>query len=386
MDRPELMIHILDDFNDDNILTTLQYKPKKVVFLRDNTKELLEVFRDVKEFLRNRISGLIVEDLTYNDECYKSIIDVIDSVVDKKPIIHLSEVDEPLAVVMLAHRAWKNGLKLLVSNYTNEKIYELLPDGTCIENETELNLSINDLIEFSGGKIVTDASIDLNKDIYFEYIDWIVANFRKYNKIKYIFRNPHRVSSNTSHPLDVNINLYGLDQMEVSIIYEHLQLFKKNNWITILKDNKGVGIELRAKNDQIKSLVICSGLWLELLTYKVIKEANLADDLKIGVRFIWNTEMDLVENELDILFTVDNRLFCISCKDTPNYESAQLNELQVYAEQIGGEDAVKALVTTREPRKATTINRADEMDIDIITFDGNVDKFQKAIKDFIESV
>ena len=109
MDRPELMIHILDDFNDDNILTTLQYKPKKVVFLRDNTKELLEVFRDVKEFLRNRISGLIVEDLTYNDECYKSIIDVIDSVVDKKPIIHLSEVDEPLAVVMLAHRAWKNG-------------------------------------------------------------------------------------------------------------------------------------------------------------------------------------------------------------------------------------------------------------------------------------
>ena len=95
------------------------------------------------------------------------------------------------------------------------------------------------------------------------------------------------------------------------------------------------------------------------------------------MKFAWNREQDSVENELDVVFMRDNRLYCISCKDTSTYESAQLNELEVYSEQIGGQDSVKALVTTEEPRKSTVMDRAEEMGIEIIILNGDIEKFKR---------
>jgi hypothetical protein len=77
-------------------------------------------------------------------------------------------------------------------------------------------------------------------------------------------------------------------------------------------------------------------------------------------------------------------LVCISCKDTEKYDVEELNELEVYAEHLGGRKVTKILVSTQKPERGEMIyQRAEEMGIHIVLFDGDVsvlkNKLQKAL-------
>lgn len=62
-----------------------------------------------------------------------------------------------------------------------------------------------------------------------------------------------------------------------------------------------------------------------------------------------------------------------------------LNELNVYASKIGGENAYKILVATKEPIKEPVKMRAKEMGIHLVIFDGNEKKFINTIKNIIKN-
>ena len=71
-------------------------------------------------------------------------------------------------------------------------------------------------------------------------------------------------------------------------------------------------------------------------------------------------------------------------KDSDKYDEDALNELQVYSERLGGRNAIKILVATKQPVKKTVLDRAKEMNINIVILDKNIDIFKKVLIDLIK--
>ena len=123
-----------------------------------------------------------------------------------------------------------------------------------------------------------------------------------------------------------------------------------------------------------------AGSWLEALTYSCIKEIKEVNNAISGMLFVWEEEIQ-VQNELDVVASVNSHLVCISCKDTDKYDVEQLNELEVYSEHLGGRKVTKILVSTQKPERGEMIyQRAEEMGIKIVLFNGDVDCFKNRTK------
>lgn len=139
-------------------------------------------------------------------------------------------------------------------------------------------------------------------------------------------------------------------------------------------------IEVKFKNDYLKPFIFKTGTWLEFATRLIISEIEGIDEVKSGLVFLWDYSNSIIKNEVDVVAVKDSVVSCISCKDSEKYDEDALNELNVYALKIGGEDANKILVATKEPIKNTIKERAKEMNISLIIFDGNEEEFKKEIK------
>ena len=124
------------------------------------------------------------------------------------------------------------------------------------------------------------------------------------------------------------------------------------------------------------------GTWLEVLTKNIIEEIKSIDDIKSGLLFLWNDKESRIKNELDVVAIKDSVLICVSCKDSKKYDEVALNELNVYSEQLGGENVIKILVATQPPIKSSISKRAKEMGINLVVFDGN----KKAFKEELEKI
>ena len=120
------------------------------------------------------------------------------------------------------------------------------------------------------------------------------------------------------------------------------------------------------------------------ITTLVVQSIEDIDEVKSGLTFYWGDDLKRVRNELDVVAIRDSVLICISCKDSDKYDEDALNELQVYSERLGGKNAIKILVATKQPVKKTVLDRAKEMNINIVTLDKNIDIFKKALIDLIK--
>ena len=149
----------------------------------------------------------------------------------------------------------------------------------------------------------------------------------------------------------------------------------------LLKDNK---IVVNFNNEYIKAFIFKSGTWLEIATNTLIRKIKEIDESKNGLVFLWNDENKSVRNEVDVVAVKDSIPICISCKDSDKYNEVALNELNVYGEKIGGKNAIKILVATKEPIKQTVRTRAKEMGIKLVIFDGDENKFIKTISEIIK--
>ena len=157
---------------------------------------------------------------------------------------------------------------------------------------------------------------------------------------------------------------------------------REKNEVEFIEDKDN--IEVLFKNDYLKGFIFKSGTWLEVLTTLVVQSIEDIDEVKSGLTFYWGDDLKRVRNELDVVAIRDSVLICISCKDSDKYDEDALNELQVYSERLGGKNAIKILVATKQPVKKTVLDRAKEMNINIVTLDKNIDIFKKALIDLIK--
>ena len=142
-------------------------------------------------------------------------------------------------------------------------------------------------------------------------------------------------------------------------------------------------IKVSFNNEYLKSFIFKSGTWLEIVTNNLISEIKEIDEVKSGLMFFWNDKSKRVRNEVDVVAVKDSVVICISCKDSDKYNENALNELDVYSSKIGGKNVYKILVATKEPLKASVTQRAKEMGISLVIFDGNEEKFKKKIQGII---
>jgi hypothetical protein len=237
-------------------------------------------------------------------------------------------------------------------------------------------------LKVQGAKFFLQSTDLFNKANVQKFIDYIIKNYELWNDFKMTLIQSNIAQNNDSLTNRAIISLKGINNEDRKEYYKLLTKFKELNLINFTyKDDEQVVIYFN--NSEIKTLFLKTGTWLEVLVYKIVKEIKAVDDVQSGVLFLWDNEVRNVKNEIDVLASVKSQLVYISCKDTSKYDDGTLNELQVYAEQLGGDDVKKILVATKPSYKRSTFSRAEEMGIHIVIFDGNVEKLKNNLQSVI---
>ncbi len=372
------LICFFDKYNGASIYAAINLKPKNIIFISDDEEAILDDFENIKEHLLSKLPLVTVENRILNNVSYKDLSDLIISYSQKDTVINLSRGSRLLN--LLAFKICEEkGYIAVFSNMDNEVILDLTSkEPTPIEFPLQ-EMNVEDLIASAGGKILNDNTKFYNDKKINDMMIYIMSNYKMWLNLKYILRNNLYIQYSEFYPLSVTMNTRIIDKFS-----EYMPFFKKCQELGILKLSKGKhnSLMLEFANHDYKSFLFKAGTWLEIIAYKAVKSINSMEDVRAGVVFLWDSDKEKLKNEADVLATANSQLIYISCKDTQNYDEIALNELEVYAEKIGGENAIKILVATSPPTKNTTMLRAEEMGIKIIIFHGN----QQLLRDSLKAI
>lgn len=375
------LINLLDDFNEQNAIAVLNLNPQKVIFLYQNNKEDFEEFETIKSYLKDKLREVDIEGIPIDEVKSKYIEPIIIKYSGEDTVINLAGGSRLMSLI--AYRAAeKHKITSIFVDIENESILNLT-DNSIYKLDIELeDLQVKDFVESTGGKILLQSTDLFNKVNVQEFVDYIIKNYELWNDFKMTLIQSNIAQNNDSLMNRATINLSGINNEDMKEYHNLLTKFRELKLINFTyKDDEQV--VLYFNNSEIKTLFLKTGTWLEVLVYKIVKEIKEVDDVRSGVLFLWDNEVRDVKNEIDVLASVKSQLVYVSCKDTSKYDDETLNELQVYAEQLGGADVKKILVATKPSHKRSTFSRAEEMGIHIIIFDGNVERLKSKLQSII---
>ncbi|GMQ56002.1 hypothetical protein AN1V17_03940 [Vallitalea sediminicola] len=366
------LINILDDFNDDVAYISKFIKPGKVVNVANESKDSIDVLTDMRKFLSKQLDGTRIIEKSYTNPL--QLKKIIANHVEQDTIINISSGDNLSAVI--AHQAMMDhDGTLIYMDITQEKIYKITKKGMKVINYDNINFRVRDYVSITGGKIVTDETFDYIIVDYNNMLRIILDNYDLWIKTRDYIRN-----NLVSESDDSIITKSSENNQDIKDLFNH---FTNIGCVKNIKENAN-NIMIAFKNEDIRKYIL-SGVWLEHFTYNIVKENSKVCDVRTGVRFLWDEDKIEVENEIDVIAVAGTSLICISCKDTKRYNSGALNELDIYAEQLGGSTVKKILVATKPSKGQYVDERAQSMGINLVLFDGDVDKFRKCLYDIINS-
>lgn len=372
-----LLINQLDEHNEVGLLLAQKYKVKSVVMLYKNKeKKKLDKFKELYIDFNN----IEVIDELIDEDNYDNLKNIISKYKEKEIIINLTGGNRITSLIMLKIAIELN-IQCVYVDLLKKRRYIFDKEYRIIEQPLE-DISISDVIHLSGSNITLDSTSLAEKSDIQEFTKVILSNLDIWHKYKQklydnnIFKHDYKDTSR------ISINKCLVESEELKLIYNILNYLREKNEVEFIEDKDN--IEVLFKNDYLKGFIFKSGTWLEVLTTLVVQSIEDIDEVKSGLTFYWGDDLKRVRNELDVVAIRDSVLICISCKDSDKYDEDALNELQVYSERLGGKNAIKILVATKEPVKKTVLDRAKEMNINIVTLDKNIDIFKKALIDLIK--
>lgn len=377
--KVDILINQLDEHNEGNILASKKFNVKEVIFLRGRDED--KAIKAMKLYYEKYMKSVIFTEIIVEEGDIKTITKIIIENKSKDIIVNLTGGKRINSLILL-ELCNNNKVKSIYVDIKNKYLYT-------IDNEIEIlkeefyDLEIADIVEASGGSIIEDSTnlckrqdlIYLTKKIYNNLPLW-----NKYKQKLYdgkIFCNDYKDSSR------VIVNLDSLDDYEKELLDKIMNKLIELGGISCRNINKDK-IEVLFLKWYLKGFLFKSGTWLEIATNILINEIQEIDQVKNGVIFLWNDDIKGVRNEVDVVAIKDSVPICISCKDSDKYNENALNELNVYSSKIGGKKAYKILVSTKEPIKLAVKERAKEMGINIVIFDGDEEKFKDKIRDIIK--
>ena len=349
-----------------------------LILLEEKDKEKLEDLKEVYGELlpKCNVIGIIIknDDITVISELFIKY-------KDNKILINLTGGEEITSLILLK-KALELNINSTYVDLLNSKRYVFGDDFRIIEDELD-DLKIEDITRFSGADITNDANdLSLKKDIII--LTKLIANnlvlWEKYKQKLYdknIFFHDYMNSSR------IIIKKSSLRIEEQELLLKILKYIKNLGGISYTVENKKIYVKF--KNHYLKGFIFKSGTWLEVFTNIIIKDIKGIDEVKSGVEFFWSNRAQGVKNELDVVAIKDSVLICISCKDSEKYDENALNELEVHSNKIGGDDVIKILVATKLPLKKTVVDRAKEMNINIVILNKSAEEFKEKLIKIIKN-
>ena len=374
-----ILISQVDEHNESNILATKEFNPEIVYLIKDKSYQDKE--NTLKIYYEKNFKNVKLEFLDMEEGNKSALEEIIDNVKEKNIIVNLTGGKRINSLILL-DICLKNKIKTLYIDIKKQIMYEF-KDNIVMYEKTFEDLEIDDIVKASGGKIVEDSSELCNKEDLIYFAEQISNNLELWHKYKQQLYESSIFEHDKNEPQRIYIHTETLENKEINLLDKILSKFKEMNEISYRKENDKITVNFN--NNYLKAFIFKSGTWLEIETNKLINNIEEIDEAKNGVMFLWDDENQFVRNELDVVAVKDSVPIFISCKDSDKYNEMALNELNVYATKFGGENAYKILVATKEPIKSPVKIRAKEMGIHLIIFDGNEEKFIKAVKKIINN-
>lgn len=375
----DLLINIFDSHNEASILLTEKYKPSNVLFFYMSGHEVIHLEK-LKSYYAQKFPRCKFDyqklDIDKPDEIEKFIT----SYKDVEGVCNLTS-GKKLATIMIYTFCIKHNIDCRYVDIKNEMIIELSSNGVRFEANSFFDLDVEDIIKSIGASIIVESTDSYSDEAILEFSNWISQNIDKWDILKSMLQDTSIFVRDENNPNFLKVVKNKIKDENKEFLLERLKFLDDKNQIK-LKEEDDI-YKIYFENDFIKTFLFKSGTWLEIMTQKVVEDLENIDDVKSGLLFLWDNDKTNVRNELDVVAVKDSVMICISCKDSKKYDECALNELNVYANKIGGENVIKILVATKEPMKGTVLQRAKEMNINIVIFNGEMKKFKNNLANII---
>ncbi|EJT6615117.1 Card1-like endonuclease domain-containing protein [Clostridium perfringens] len=374
----DFIITILDEHNESSILLAEKLKPKEIIYLYKKDEEL-KVLNSLRQFYLNKFPNCNFSDEKLGKDIISSIEEIIKRMKSKNTAICLNQGNKKDILIMYT-LALKHNIDGFFLDIPKEELLKLNLESVQCEKCNFVDLDVEDIIDSIGASIVVDSTEISEINIIETMTNYIASNLDLWKKYKIRLSDNSVFIHDESNPRSIKIDKELLSREEVLLLDKILNFLEKNGQIKVKELEQCLKVTFQ--NEFIKGFIFKSGTWLEVLTKNIIEEIKSIDDIKSGLLFLWNDKESRVKNELDVVAIKDSVLICVSCKDSKKYDEVALNELNVYSEQLGGENVIKILVATHPPIKSSISKRAKEMGINLVVFDGN----KKAFKEELEKI
>ncbi|CAM3878017.1 Card1-like endonuclease domain-containing protein [Clostridium perfringens] len=374
----DFIITILDEHNESSILLAEKLKPKEIIYLYKKDEEL-KVLNSLRQFYLNKFPNCNFSDEKLGKDTISSIEEIIKRMKSKNTAICLNQGNKKDILIMYT-LALKHNIDGFFLDIPKEELLKLNLESVQCEKCNFVDLDVEDIIDSIGASIVVDSTEISEINIIETMTNYIASNLDLWKKYKIRLSDNSVFIHDGSNPRSIKIDKELLSREEVMLLDKILNFLEKNGQIKVKELEQCLKVTFQ--NEFIKGFIFKSGTWLEVLTKNIIEEIKSIDDIKSGLLFLWNDKESRVKNELDVVAIKDSVLICVSCKDSKKYDEVALNELNVYSEQLGGENVIKILVATHPPIKSSISKRAKEMGINLVVFDGN----KKAFKEELEKI
>lgn len=376
----DFIITILDEHNESSILLAEKLKPKEIIYLYKKDEEL-KVLNSLKQFYLNKFPNCNFSDEKLGKDTISSIEEVIKKIKSKNVAICLNQGDKKDILIMYT-LALKHNIDGFFLDIPKEELLKLNLESVQCKKCNFVDLDVEDIIDSIGASIVVDSTEISEINIVETMTNYIADNLDLWKKYKIRLSDNSVFIHDESNPRSIKIDKELLSREEVMLLDKILNFLEKNGQIKVKELEQCLKVTFQ--NEFIKGFIFKSGTWLEVLTKNIIEEIKSIDDIKSGLLFLWNDKESRVKNELDVVAIKDSVLICVSCKDSKKYDEVALNELNVYSEQLGGENVIKILVATQPPIKSSISKRAKEMGINLVVFDGNKKSFKEELEKIIK--
>ncbi|MBI5988758.1 Card1-like endonuclease domain-containing protein [Clostridium perfringens] len=374
----DFIITILDEHNESSILLAEKLKPKEIIYLYKKDEEL-KVLNSLRQFYLNKFPNCNFSDEKLGKDTISSIEEIIKRMKSKNTAICLNQGNKKDILIMYT-LALKHNIDGFFLDIPKEELLKLNLESVQCEKCNFVDLDVEDIIDSIGASIVVDSTEISEINIIENMTNYIASNLDLWKKYKIRLSDNSVFIHDESNPRSIKIDKELLSREEVMLLDKILNFLEENGQIKVKELEQCLKVTFQ--NEFIKGFIFKSGTWLEVLTKNIIEEIKSIDDIKSGLLFLWNDKESRVKNELDVVAIKDSVLICVSCKDSKKYDEVALNELNVYSEQLGGENVIKILVATHPPIKSSISKRAKEMGINLVVFDGN----KKAFKEELEKI
>lgn len=376
----DFIITILDEHNESSILLAEKLKPKEIIYLYKKDEEL-KVLNSLRQFYLNKFPNCNFSDEKLGKDTISSIEEVIKKIKSKNVAICLNQGDKKDILIMYT-LALKHNIDGFFLDIPKEELLKLNLESVQCKKCNFVDLDVEDIIDSIGASIVVDSTEISEINIVETMTNYIADNLDLWKKYKIRLSDNSVFIHDESNPRSIKIDKELLSREEVMLLDKILNFLEKNGQIKVKELEQCLKVTFQ--NEFIKGFIFKSGTWLEVLTKNIIEEIKSIDDIKSGLLFLWNDKESRVKNELDVVAIKDSVLICVSCKDSKKYDEVALNELNVYSEQLGGENVIKILVATQPPIKSSISKRAKEMGINLVVFDGNKKSFKEELEKIIK--